>query len=339
VGWCPLGYYNRPLYSYRSVFDYRGGRYGTGYPGHGWSFVDKGHFRSVPVERTRLRVEDIRATANQGSLFESGAILDRELRPMAVGTTAMSRATQLSNRANIGNAPDSASSSRMGLRRAARETPSTLERSSASGAYAVPRFVGGSSGGSTTGSRTPVPRSEPSTDVTGRTPEGTRRTTVEESIGISNRSGSPSPLGLVRSGVGRGETAIPGSNNASGLSPTIRTLGSSPVPVGVIPSNRGTATARTPGVLSAPTGPFGGVTRGPVERSMGRSAGSRDFFGRGPSSVVGPRSGSAGARVTPRTPQVGSPSGNRSSQASSRTSGGSGGSNRNDNRGSSRPRN
>ncbi|MGH9460921.1 MAG: DUF6600 domain-containing protein [Vicinamibacteria bacterium] len=295
VGWCPLGSYNRPFFSYRSVFDYGGGGYGSGYPGHGWSFVKKDHFRSVPVERTRLRVGDIRATANQGSLFESGAILDRELRPVAVGTTAMSRATGPSNRATFANAPDSASSSRTGLRRGARGTPQTLERSSPSGTYAVPRLSTGSSD-DTTGARTAVPLTGKSTEVGGRTTDVTGRTTGEATV-MSNRGGYPA---------------------------------------GVIESSRGTATARTPGVLSAPTGPFGGVTRGPVERSMGRSAGSKDFFGRGPSSVVGPRSENAGARATPRTS---SPSGNRSSQASSRTSGSSGSSNRNDNRGSSRPRN
>ena len=355
-----MGYYDRPLYSYRSVFDYRGGRYGGGYSGHGWSFVNKDHFRSVPVERTRLRVEDVRATANQGSLFESGAILDRELRPVAVGTTAMSRATQLSNRATIANAPNSASSSRAGLpglRRGAQGMPSTLERSSASGGYAVPRFTAGSGSSSATGSRTAVPFTGKSaevtgrsTEVTGRTPEPTGRTSGEATGGVSNRGGSPSRFGLVRSGVQRGE-AIPGSNegSASGRPPTIGALGTSRAPASTIESSRGTAAGRTPAVPSAPSrlsGPSGAsvlsreVTRGPaVDRSMGRSAGSRDFFGRGPSSLVGPRSENAGSRATPRAPQVGSPSGNRSSQTSSRTSGGSGTSNRNDNRGSSRPRN
>jgi hypothetical protein len=346
VGWCPLGYTNRPIYSYRSVFDYRGGHYGGGYRGHGWSFVDKGHFRSVPVERTRLRVEDVRATADQGSLFESGAILDRDLRPVAVGTTAMSRATELLNRAASANAPDSASSARAGLRRGARGTPSTMERTGASGFSAVPRFVGGSSGSSTSGSRAPVPLAERTRDVTGRTPEGTS-TTAGAPTGISNRGGSPSTLGLVRSGVQRGELATGGNEDAAtiGRSFIIRTPGSSPDPAGVIESSRGMATTRTPTVPSERTEPSGNVTPGPVERSMGRSAGSKDFFGRGPSSVVGPRSQDAGVRATPRTPQAGSSSNRSSSAASSSGSsnrasgGGSGSSNRNDNRGSSRPRN
>ncbi len=365
VGWSPLGYHNRSIVPYRSVFDYRGGR---AVPRHGWSFVKNDHFRAggpgraVPVERTRLRVEDVRATANQGRLFESGAILDRELRPRAVGTAAMTRMTHASNRTS---AASSAASSRGGLRRGpGGTTPTTLTtlsggRTSTSSGYAVPRFAPTGTSGNATGSRT----AGSSTGQASKQAIG--QATGRATTGAGSRGGAASTLSRVSAGVQRGDTAktrtIP-AGVSRGSSTGIVTPGTTPGAVRRAPSSvaspsrimrnrgtgqgtsRGTATTRTPSPRSQE------VTRVPaVERSKGSSAGSKDFFGRRPSSVGSPRSGTSGARATPRTPRtprVGSPSNNRSSQtkssnrSSNRSSNkGNSSGKRNSNRNSSRPRN
>ena len=359
VGWSPLGYHNRPIVPYRSVFDYRRGgravpRYGSGHRGHGWSFAKNDHFwaggpgRGVPVERTRLCVEDVRATANQGRLFESGAILDRELRPRAVGTAAMTRMTR-TPAPNRTGAASSAASSRGGLRRGPRgTTPTTLSggRTSTSRGYAVPRFAPTGTRGN--GSHTAVSSAGQATGQAIKQAPG-RATT-----GASNRGGAASTLGRVSAGVHRGDTANSANTANTGRPGAGVSRGRAPSSV-LSPSraissrggaSRGTATTRTP------SRPSQEVTRGPsVERSKGSSAGSKDFFGRRPSSVGSSRSEASGARATPRTPRVGSPSNNRSSQtkSSNRSSSKSGSKsgnrsgnrsgNQNKNRNSSRPRN
>jgi hypothetical protein len=97
VGWCPLGYRDRPVHYYRG-YPSRGGK---AVPrgsvvartrGDGWSFTQKEHFgRSSGRGKARLRAADIRATAPQARVLESGAILDRNLRPSVVGAAAMTR--------------------------------------------------------------------------------------------------------------------------------------------------------------------------------------------------------------------------------------------------------
>jgi hypothetical protein len=81
VGWCPLGYYNRPVVVFESVF-YRGGRAVPRHrAGNGWSFARADDFSSRSIERSRLRAEDVRLSAREARLLESGGSLDRELRP------------------------------------------------------------------------------------------------------------------------------------------------------------------------------------------------------------------------------------------------------------------
>ena len=231
-------------------------------------------------------------------------------------------------------------------------TPTTLSggRTSTSSGYAVPRFAPTGTSGIATGSRNAVSPTERTAEqavgtATGRATTGTR-----------SRGGAASTLGRVSAGVQRGATRRIGAGESRGSSTTIDKPGTSPGairrapssvpgPSRVIGTGRGTATTRTP------SPPPQEVTRGPaVERSKGSSAGSKDFFGRRPSSVGSSRSETTGARATSRTPRAGSPSNNRSSQTKSSNrssnrssksgnkSGNSSG-NRKTNRNSSRPRN
>jgi hypothetical protein len=96
VGWCPLGYYDRPVHYHRG-FPYRGGKavprgsVAARTRGDGWNFARADNFGRRAAGKARLRSEDIRATAHQAKLLESGAILDRNLRPTVVGAAAMTR--------------------------------------------------------------------------------------------------------------------------------------------------------------------------------------------------------------------------------------------------------
>ncbi|MFQ5789140.1 MAG: DUF6600 domain-containing protein, partial [Acidobacteriota bacterium] len=91
IGWCPLGYYDRPVAVYDTVF-YRGGKaVPRGRAAHGWSFARTDELTHRPVERTRVRAADLRATAREARLLEGGAILDRDLEPRLVGAAAMTR--------------------------------------------------------------------------------------------------------------------------------------------------------------------------------------------------------------------------------------------------------
>jgi hypothetical protein len=96
VGWCPLGYYDRPVHYHRG-FPYRGGK---AVPrgsvvgrtrGDGWSFAKADQFGRRSGGKARLRSADIQATAHRAKVLESGAILDRNLRPSVVGAAAMTR--------------------------------------------------------------------------------------------------------------------------------------------------------------------------------------------------------------------------------------------------------
>ncbi len=99
VGWCPLGYHNRPAVYYDSVF-HRGGqavpRGGRGSlvtrtRGHGWNFEGRDHFGRRSSGKARLRTADVRGSAGEARLLQSGAVLDRNLEPRVVGAAAMTR--------------------------------------------------------------------------------------------------------------------------------------------------------------------------------------------------------------------------------------------------------
>jgi len=91
VGWCPLGYYNRPVVVFDSVF-HRGGRaVPRGAIGNGWSFARAADLSSPAIERGRIRAEDVRLSAGEARLFESGAVLDRQLRPRGEAGGALTR--------------------------------------------------------------------------------------------------------------------------------------------------------------------------------------------------------------------------------------------------------
>ncbi len=87
VGWCALGYYDRPV-----ATPYYRGRYAVPRTrvGAGWSYA-KAERGSRTLGRARLRSEDVRATAHQARQLESGAILDRNLEPRVIGAAAMTR--------------------------------------------------------------------------------------------------------------------------------------------------------------------------------------------------------------------------------------------------------
>ncbi len=87
VGWCALGYYDRPV-----ATPYYRGRYAVPRTrvGAGWSYA-KAERGSRILGRARLRTEDVRGAARQARHLESGAILDRNFEPRVIGAAAMTR--------------------------------------------------------------------------------------------------------------------------------------------------------------------------------------------------------------------------------------------------------
>lgn len=323
VGWSPLGYYNRPIYPYRSVFDYRGGHAKS--RGHGWNFAGKDHFRPtrpVPVERTRLRVEDVRATAGQGRLLESGAVLDRDLRPRATRGVAVARPSTRT-------AP--ATPQRLGLQRSPRGAIVTRGGASASSPGTSPR-------GST------VTRVTPSGSLriggaardtnSARSVSSTRGAPERAQQPSPGRSGSPSTRSRIGVAPQRGERSntrsgavSPGSSTSfvRPSTPARAPSTSVPSPSRTIDRSRGTRPAPT----VTPSRPTSEVKSGSaVVRSKGSSAGSKEFFGRGASNL-GRSSSSAGSRAAPRAT---APSRNRPSPKASSSRSSSGSSNRANNR-------
>ena len=59
--------------------------------GHSWNFVRTADFGHRSPSKARLRTADIQSTSRQAQLLESGAALDRGLRPRAVGAAATAR--------------------------------------------------------------------------------------------------------------------------------------------------------------------------------------------------------------------------------------------------------
>jgi hypothetical protein len=88
VGWSPLGFHNRSVFGFDSHFRGHGHRR-FAKPGHpwggdrgtGWSFASRDHFRGRSRDMRRLDDDLIRDTAPRARLFESGAVLDRDLTP------------------------------------------------------------------------------------------------------------------------------------------------------------------------------------------------------------------------------------------------------------------
>jgi len=95
LGWCALGYQDRPIVGYNDLFSRGSSRGGRAVPRGqvhgGWNFTRGDGLSSVSTSRARLRIEDVRDTADQAQVLESGAILDRGLRPRVVGAAAMTR--------------------------------------------------------------------------------------------------------------------------------------------------------------------------------------------------------------------------------------------------------
>jgi hypothetical protein len=89
VGWSPLGHHNRPVFGFDSHFRGHGGRrhakpghpWGPSDRGSGWNFASRDQFRGRWGGMRRLDENLIRETAPRARLFESGAVLDRDLRP------------------------------------------------------------------------------------------------------------------------------------------------------------------------------------------------------------------------------------------------------------------
>ena len=276
IGWSPLGYYDRPVFSYRSVFHYRGGR---AVPRHrvtrGWNFAHNQHFASRSVATTRLGVEDIRATSNQARLLESGAILDRQRKARVVDPAAMTRASRRG--LAVGGTESSSSRTTRGLA----TTRGRVFRSAgaASGSRAV------------TTTRTRIQRNRgaqaTSRAHTARTfrPDSLQReltATPRRSFGTTP-SRSKEGTSLTRTGVGP-ERRVTG--RSSGTTATGRSLGRPPR--GPIPGKPSTSSIRRPT-------PNAGSTVRTTKRSTGSSAGSKDFFSRRPS-VTGSRSRSGSAK-------------------------------------------
>ncbi len=109
VGWCPLGYRNRPVHHYDRIW----GRGGKAVPrggvvprtrGHSWNFVRTADFGRRSSAKARLRTADIQSTSRQAQLLESGAVLDRGLRPRGVGAAAMTRRARIATGASTRDA-------------------------------------------------------------------------------------------------------------------------------------------------------------------------------------------------------------------------------------------
>ena len=64
---------------------------GRAVPRDSWNFTDRKDLGGRSAGGAKLRTDDVRATARQAQLYESGAIMNRDLRPRAVGAAAMTR--------------------------------------------------------------------------------------------------------------------------------------------------------------------------------------------------------------------------------------------------------
>ncbi|HXV63297.1 MAG TPA: FecR family protein [Vicinamibacteria bacterium] len=91
IGWSPLGFHNRAVFGFDSVFHhgrhFRGGkRFAHGFDDcAGWSFVEKGHF-GRRAGRDQLGADVVAPSAHRARVFDSGAVLRRDLTPMASGS-------------------------------------------------------------------------------------------------------------------------------------------------------------------------------------------------------------------------------------------------------------
>ena len=314
IGWCPLGYYDRPVVAYHSAFQSRGG---DAVPRHesgpGWSFVKEEHFASRSVERTRLRVEDIGASADHGRVLESGAILDREFRPSVVGPAAMTRVSR---------------GGLAGLE--ARTSPSVATR----GELATSRgrvLWSRESTGSTAAGGQAVLRGSPAS--------GSRGSEVSTSERFQPGAESAGGRASVRTLRGT-SSAPPPSPKSAGVATSLRRIGpgalrdgpETPITTGPFsPTVREGSPFTGSSEGSGSTSPATEVTRRPAtERSKGSSAGSKDFFSRRPASVGGSGSSVSSSTARPRT---------ESSSQSSRGSSSARGRTNVPDRGSSKPRN
>ena len=262
VGWSPLGYHDRPVFGYRSVFHYRGGR---AVPRHrvtrGWSFSRNQHFASRSAATTRLGVEDVRATSNQARLLETGAVLDRGLGARAVGPAAMTRAARRRSAVGALESNSNRTTGRLAT------TRGRVFRSAGKGS--------GSRAVTTEPMQVPERNRNTSADTRARTaptsPSGSlKRTPTSPAV---SRTRSSAGTTLRRTGVGPGRTV---TGQRSGSSTTVRSL-----------SRPSTSTTSSVDRSTSPTSKSRSITE--TKRSTGSRAGSKDFFSRRPS-VSGSRS-------------------------------------------------
>ncbi|HSF17227.1 MAG TPA: DUF6600 domain-containing protein [Vicinamibacteria bacterium] len=90
IGWSPLGFHNRAVFGFDSVFHHGRRFHGGKRFAHdfddcpGWSFVEKGHF-GQRERRAQLRANEVAPSAHRARVFDSGAVLRRDLTPMPSG--------------------------------------------------------------------------------------------------------------------------------------------------------------------------------------------------------------------------------------------------------------
>ncbi len=289
VGWSPLGYHDRPVFGYRSVFHYRGGR---AVPRHrvtrGWSFSRNQHFASRSAATTRLGVEDVRATSNQARLLESGAILDRRLAARAVGPAAMTRAAR--QRRDVDRTGSIPGRTTRGLA----TTRGRVFRSAGTGS--------GSSAVPTPPARVQQRDRNAAAASRARTAPSSRSDALQRGLTATTR---------------RNPATTPSASNER---TTLRRTGARPQP-GAGPSSETAATGSRPRVGSTTTR---STTTRTMKRSTGSSVGSKDFFSRRPS-VSGSRTGRSSATKPLSTgrPSTAKPRTGSQSKSSSKSSGAS----------------
>ncbi len=217
IGWSPLGYHGRPVYGFHSVVGrhrynrnksvqrYRGGK---AVPRHlyehgaGWHFAGRKHFARGRAASARLRAVDVERGAARARLLNTGAVLNRDFTPRAIGARAVSQDVVSRGRrarrssASIGRRARTALRSRAveGYASArGRRPPSRSERSTA-----VKR--------TRSSSRPPAARSNPETSGTrarGRSGGRTLRSVPERTTrGPRQRNGNVSRRDLPSNGRG-----------------------------------------------------------------------------------------------------------------------------------------
>jgi len=270
VSWCPLGFNNRPLFSFVNINVFGGRRFT---PWHGWTVVPHRRFGGgivnvnvVNVTRIDARTRGAFAVRGAAPAYTGPAVRRARAPIRAAGTRITGVAVPRGGSPSIASPSDTRS--RQAIRRRpgtgdsrtgpgypapAREPrPSAVAPSRGRAGAAVPRGAQPGSPDPATGGRRAVPRSAPRAGSPAATPAPERGTPSQRAA--PRRDGAVQPAARGSDG---GAAASPGRRPSRAVP---RAGAPAPAPRGAVPARRG-----------APRGGGGGESTGPARESRSRA--------------------------------------------------------------------